>query len=66
MAALSAGNPFEDRGTSVLFTAFDDSPAGFTDMRRTVKPDFIAVPHRVTVWPEGTPAHAARAASYGR
>jgi hypothetical protein len=65
MTGISAGNPFE--AYSRLHTGHDETYGGFVDLRRNLPPAYeMKVPHRVTVWPESTPASSARAASFGR
>jgi hypothetical protein len=51
LTGLSTGNPFAR--CSELAGPYDATMAGYTDLRRNLPPSHeMAVPHRVSVWPE--------------
>lgn len=65
MADVSTGNPFAR--CSALAGPYDATPAGYTDLRRNLPPAHeMRVPHRVSVWPDGTPSASALAATRDR
>lgn len=65
LSGVSTGNPFARY--SALGGPCDATPAGYTDLRRNLPPAHeMKIPHRVSVWPDGTPSASALAACHGR